>query len=162
MTLTTNVRQTPELARFVETLVNTDFYLEFGRDEDNDPCAEIHLYRSRDEQDALLEQTLARLWDEGWQPHEILILAPRRDSAAARATGEVADALAREGGTSGIRWGTVHLYKGLEAPVVILTDVDGTTPGWEDLLYVGATRATELLVLLTSMIDLAARHEGER
>lgn len=38
-------------------------------------------------------------------------------------------------------------YKALEAPVVILTDVDGTTPQLEDLLYIGATRATERLVV---------------
>lgn len=157
MSLDTNVRQAPGLARFVEALIGDDVYAEFGREDDGDSrCAEMHLYRSREEQDDLLRQTLGAIWSEGYEPSEVLILAPRRDSAAARATGPVADALARDDGTSGIRWGTVHLYKGLEAPVVILTDVDGSTPGWGDLLYVGATRATERLVVLTAIDDLAA------
>lgn len=34
---------------------------------------------------------------------------------------------------------------------MILTDVDGTSPNWEDLLYVVMTRATERLVMLTAL-----------
>ena len=117
----------------------------------------MHLYRTPEEQDALLGQALATLWSEGWEPHEILILSPRRDSAAARSTGKVADALQGRGADGKTAWGTVHLYKGLEAPAVILTDVEGTTPSWQDLLYVGVTPATERLVALTSHEELAER-----
>ena len=159
MTLTANVRQTPQLAAFVEQLLSDELYADYGRD-DEEPHAspgEVHLYRTPQEQDALLEQTLATLWGEGWDPHEILILSPRRDSAAARATGKVADALQGRGTDGKTAWGTVHLYKGLEAPVVILTDVDGSTSGWEDLLYVGATRATERLVVFTSLDQVDER-----
>ncbi|WP_342384413.1 ATP-binding domain-containing protein [Agrococcus sp. KRD186] len=56
-----------------------------------------------------------------------------------------------------MRWGTVHRYKGLESPVVIVTDVDGVSPDWEDLLYVGMTRATERLIVLTSLEELHER-----
>jgi superfamily I DNA/RNA helicase len=51
----------------------------------------------------------------------------------------------------------VHRYKGLESPVVIVTDVDGVSPDWEDLLYVGMTRATERLIVLTSLEELHER-----
>ncbi|WP_146796768.1 ATP-binding domain-containing protein [Agrococcus baldri] len=85
------------------------------------------------------------------------ILSPRRDSAAQRAFGETTDASPHSGATPGIRWGTVHRYKGLESPVAIVTDVDGRSPGWEDLLYVGMTRATERLIVLTSLEDLHER-----
>ncbi|GEK81359.1 hypothetical protein ABA31_27100 [Agrococcus baldri] len=51
----------------------------------------------------------------------------------------------------------MHRYKGLESPVAIVTDVDGRSPGWEDLLYVGMTRATERLIVLTSLEDLHER-----
>lgn len=115
-------------------------------------------YRDEAEQQRQLASALMALWEDGWDPHEILILSPRRASAASRAEGAVADALARhDGDANGTRWGTVHAFKGLEAPAVILTDVDGTTPHWEDLLYIGATRATERLVLLTSLEEIAER-----
>ena len=68
------------------------------------------------------------------------------------------DALAPGGMTgSGVRWDTIHAFKGLEAPVVIVTDVDGTGPRWEDLLYVGMTRATDWLLVLTSIEELWER-----
>lgn len=39
--------------------------------------------------------------------------------------------------------GTAHAFKGREAPAIPLTDADGTTPHSEDLLYIGAIRATD-------------------
>ncbi|MDR7234035.1 NERD domain-containing protein [Agrococcus sp. BE272] len=158
MTLEINVRQTPPLARFVESLLEADVYTDFGREDDEAECADVFVYRSHEEQAELLQQTLQTLWAEGWDAADILVLAPRRDSACARATGAVADALAQAGGTPGIRWGTIHRYKGLEAPAVVLTDVDGSSQGWQDLLYVGATRATERLVVLTSRSELREGH----
>ena len=35
--------------------------------------------------------------------------------------------------------------------------VDGGSPDWEDLLYVGMTRATERLIVLTSLEELHRR-----
>ncbi|WP_405219161.1 ATP-binding domain-containing protein [Agrococcus sp. Ld7] len=48
----------------------------------------------------------------------------------------------------------MHRYKGLESPMVIVTDIDGASPDGEDLLYVGMTRATERLIVLTSLEEL--------
>lgn len=160
MTVTNNVRQSPELARFVEAILAGDVYDTFDRDadEDDDPAAELHLYRSLEQQGEQLQRALASLWEDGWEPEEIVVLSPKRDSAASRAKGLVVDALAPGGMTgSGVRWGTVHAFKGLEAPVVIVTDVDETGQHWEDLLYVGMTRATDRLVVLTSVDELAER-----
>ncbi|GEK81362.1 hypothetical protein ABA31_27130 [Agrococcus baldri] len=139
MTLANNVRQSPDLAELIELMLHTEFYISFDRDfdeeEPDEPPLRIHRYRDETEQQALLEQSLIALWNDGWDPHEILILSPRRASAASRAQGAVADALAhRDGDANGSPWGTVHAYKGLESPVFVLTDVDGRTPGWEDLL----------------------------
>ena len=49
-----------------------------------------------------------------------------------------------------IRWGTIHEFKGLEVPAVILTDIDLSKEHHRDLLYVGASRATDRLVVLTA------------
>lgn len=47
-----------------------------------------------------------------------------------------------------IRWGSIHEFKGLEAPAVILTDVDLSKEYHRDLLYVGASRATDRPVVV--------------
>jgi superfamily I DNA/RNA helicase len=45
-----------------------------------------------------------------------------------------------------LRHSTIHAFKGLEAPAVIVTDLDRhVVPGFESLLYVGLTRATDRL-----------------
>ncbi|WP_206447657.1 ATP-binding domain-containing protein [Agrococcus sp. KRD186] len=141
-------------AQLITGVEYADFYRD---DEDEELAGAIRRYRDADEQDALLLQALETLWADGWDPHEILVLSPRRRSAAHRAFGETTDASPQSGATHGIRWGTVHRYKGLESPVVIVTDVDGRSPGWEDLLYVGMTRATERLIVLTSLEELHER-----
>ena len=99
---------------------------------------------------------------EPFTVRELVILSPyaRERSAAGQAlASETADArlTSRLGSAlSGsaiedptrIRWGTIHEFKGLEAPAVILTDVDLSKGYHRDLLYVGASRATDRLVVL--------------
>ncbi len=158
MTVTRNVRQRPELAAFVEQLLGDDVYAQYDRAEVGADCGQVLRFDSAEHQQRLLQQVLRDVWEEGWESRDILLLSPRRASAARTATGTVADALAPDGADGpGIRWGTVHLFKGLEAPVVVLTDVDDATPNWQDLLYVGATRATERLIVLTSADEVADR-----
>lgn len=50
--------------------------------------------------------------------------------------------------TTRIRWGSIYDFKHLEAPAVILTDVDMSKEHHHDLLYVGASRAADRLVVL--------------
>ncbi|RWR21197.1 hypothetical protein D8Y24_09230, partial [Agrococcus lahaulensis] len=158
MTVARNVRQRPELAAFVEQLLGDDVYAQYERAELGGECGQALRFDSAEHQQQLLQQVLRDLWEEGWEPRDILVLSPRRASAARDATGTVADALAPDDADGpGIRWGTVHLFKGLEAAVVVLTDVDDATPSWRDLLYVGATRATERLIVLTNADEIADR-----
>jgi hypothetical protein len=51
-----------------------------------------------------------------------------------------------------VRVATIHRYKGLEAPVVVLCEIDGRVGADElaSLLYVGATRARAHLVVVCS------------
>ena len=57
-----------------------------------------------------------------------------------------------------VRVATIHRYKGLEAPVVVLAEIDGRIPEEElaSLLYVGASRARSHLVIIASN-ELSAR-----
>jgi len=83
---------------------------------------------------------------------ELVILSPyARERSAA---GQTPDArlTSRLGADSQdltrVRWGTVHEFKGLDAPAVILTDVHLSKHYHRDLVYVGASRATDRLVVL--------------
>lgn len=51
-----------------------------------------------------------------------------------------------------VRVATVHRYKGLESPVVVLAEIDGRVDEADlaPLLYVGATRARSHLVVFAS------------
>ncbi len=57
-----------------------------------------------------------------------------------------------------VRVATIHRYKGLESPVVVLAEIDGRIDEADlaSLLYVGATRARSHLVVVASE-EVAAR-----
>ena len=63
---------------------------------------------------------------------------------------------ARAVSPGGIRYATIHAFKGLEAPVVIVTDVESLgTDRDQSLLYIASTRAVErLYVLAASQLKL--------
>jgi hypothetical protein len=101
-------------------------------------------------------EVVERILTEPFTVRELVILSPyaRERSAAGQALASPAtDArLTSRLGTSiddatRIRWGSIHEFKGLEAPAVILTDVDLSKEYHRDLLYVGASRATDRLVV---------------
>ena len=75
------------------------------------------------------------------------------DSCAARAGGRLGrHSLAPLTGITksrSIRFGTIASFKGLEAPAVILTDIDEVGTGQaQRLFYVGISRATDYLRVL--------------
>ncbi|MFN4002646.1 ATP-binding domain-containing protein [Microcella sp.] len=106
---------------------------------------------------APLADAVERILSEPFTVRELVILSPyaRERSAAGQALARQAtDArLTSRLGTSiddstRVRWRSIHEFKGLEAPAVILTDVDLSKEYHRDLLYVGASRATDRLVVL--------------
>lgn len=157
--LTSNVRTTPEVARFVAELIGEPtLYSEHRRSDDDQVSVERHTFTTMDEQLRLLADAVERILSEPFTVRELVILSPyaRERSAAGQALADPsADArLTSRLGTSiddatRIRWGSIHEFKGLEAPAVILTDVDLSKEYHRDLLYVGASRATDRLVVLS-------------
>ena len=159
--LTSNVRTTPEVARFVAELIGEPtLYSEHRRSDDDQVSVERHTFTTMDEQQRLLADAVERILSEPFTVRELVILSPyaRERSAAGQA---LADRAADAGLTSRlgsgiedptrIRWGSIHEFKGLEAPAVILTDVDLSKGYHRDLLYVGASRATDRLVVLEQL-----------
>ncbi|MBX9471079.1 nuclease-related domain-containing DEAD/DEAH box helicase [Microcella sp.] len=156
--LRSNVRTTPEVARFVAELIGEPtLYSEHRRSDDDQVSVERHTFTTMDEQQRLLADAVERILSEPFTVRELVILSPyaRERSAGGQAIADpAADArlTSRLGASIGdatrIRWGSIHEFKGLEAPAVILTDVDLSKEYHRDLLYVGASRATDRLVVL--------------
>jgi superfamily I DNA/RNA helicase len=165
LTLRSNVRTTPEVARFVAELIGEPtLYTEHRRTDDDLVSVEQHRFASMDEQQSLLADAVERILSEPFTVRELVILSPYRadrsaagtalasGSADARLTSRLAPAVHGTGieDVTRIRWGTIHEFKGLEAPAVILTDIDLSKEYHRDLLYVGASRATDRLVVLAA------------
>jgi len=100
----------------------------------------------------------------GVKPSDIVVLTPRSPRSSWLTGVKVgAWTLVSEFGPEGaplpqptsaweIRLSTIHRFKGLESPVVILAEIDSRVPPevLPELLYVGATRARTHLVVIGS------------
>ena len=152
--LVQNCRNLPRIGYQVNLLSHLQpGYQKFRRLDDGvDP--EFRQYQAGQDQSALLATALRGIKDEGYELNEIVVLSPvRESSAAATATDpwlrqilKPADGLQARPGQ--VHYSTIHAFKGLEAPAVIVTDLDetATTDSFDSLLYVGLTRATDRLI----------------
>ena len=107
------------------------------------------------------------LRDDGYGLDEIVVLSTQRHDSTAETTTDPwlrrilrpADGEAPVAGQ--LRFSTIHSFKGLDAPAVIITDIEGTiTPNLESLLYIGMTRATDRLTALIETQTLRAAYGG--
>jgi len=162
-TLTENCRNTQCIHRFFAPL--------YEPIEDETPIArgpegrpvELASYRDSDELDSRLRRRLHQLThEEGIAPGDIVILTVHRHQR-----GCLLERLPRLGNLqlvdrrptapNEIYVTTVHGFKGLESPVVILAEVEPSPHvALERLLYVGASRACTLLIVLAHEHSLPA------
>jgi ATP:corrinoid adenosyltransferase len=104
-------------------------------------------------QQSMLSETLHELRSV-FGTQEIVVLSTRKDvdSCAARLAEEGAAALSplrnASGATGTVRYATIHAFKGLEAPAVVVTDITSLVDEQRSLLYVAMSRARIRLVLL--------------
>lgn len=150
--LRTNCRNTPRVASYAQLIGALDRgYVDTLRP-DNGTEPRTRVVRVAESTRQKLVEVLEELWAEGYRGDDIVVLSTRRKGAA----GQVGappwqDRLAPiEGEARGkVRYGTIHEFKGLESPVVILTDIDLLDrPESRRLVYVGATRALHRLEVL--------------
>ena len=154
--LRTNCRNSPRIASLTCLLGGlTPNYKRILRP-DNGIEPEFLYYSEKEEQEALLCGVLEKLRAQGVDGQEIVILSPRTDfsSLAAQIRKEPwRSRLSPFGQKSGGRIGycSVHSFKGLEAPVVIVTDIEHVKGEVaRDLFYVAITRALHKLTILAS------------
>lgn len=151
--LRVNCRNLPRIAHTTETFRVFPGYKGFRRQDDGITPIILGYDRGAD-QSTQLASAVRALKDEGFELHEIAVLSPRHDDSVASTS---QDAWLRQvlieysGGrrpVGKVAYCTIHAFKGLEAPAIILTDIDAeAAPSLEPLLYVGITRATDRLVV---------------
>jgi len=142
-------------------------YHKFRRDDDGANPVWLK-YRRGEDQSPLLREAIQALRDDKYELNEIVVLSPlASDSVAASTTDpwlrqvlKPADGRAPKRGE--LQYSTIHAYKGLDAPAIIVTDLDRRiVPNFESILYVGLTRATDRLYGLVEQGTGLAGVEGK-
>lgn len=151
-----NCRNLPRIGYQVNLLSHLQpGYQQFRRQDDGiDPV--FRVYQAGQDQSTLLTTAIRGLKDDGFKLSEIVVLSPLRRASTATTTSDPwlrqilkpADGLAARPGK--VQYSTIHAFKGLDAPAVVVTDLDAatTTGDFDSLLYVGLTRATDRLIAL--------------
>lgn len=151
-----NCRNLPRIGYQVNLLSHLQpGYQQFRRQDDGiDPV--FRQYQAGQDQSTLLTTAIRGLKDDGYELNEIVVLSPLKGASTAATTSDPwlrqilkpADGLAARPGQ--VQYSTIHAFKGLEVPAVVVTDLDETTTtdNFDSLLYVGLTRATDRLIAL--------------
>ena len=149
-----NCRNTPRVAELVHLLGGlTPPYRRVLRPDDGlEP--EINYYANDLHQQSLLLDSIEVLRHEGFPNHDIVILSPRADAACAASEVSVHPLGGRLGPVEKSRNGqigycSIHAFKGMESPAVIVTDIDRLdATNSTALLYVAVTRVLQRLIIL--------------
>ncbi|WP_109210235.1 MULTISPECIES: NERD domain-containing protein/DEAD/DEAH box helicase [Microbacterium] len=150
--LTVNCRNLPRIGYSVNLFSGlAPGYKTFRRDDDGVNPVWLRYSRGAD-QSRLLREAVQRLRDDSFDLSEIVVLSPLGQKSTAATTtdpwlrGVLEQVDGGEPKRGRLRYGTIQAFKGLEAPAVIVTDLDrDVVPNFESVLYVGLTRATDRL-----------------
>jgi hypothetical protein len=150
--LRVNCRNPLKIAKYAEILGGlTPGYSSIRRRGDGS-APELHFYSDRATQEDALRQKLAE-HEMSFHKRDIVILSPLRDADCCAkllsATDQRNDMAPYGFAFNGIRYTTIHRFKGLESPAVIVTDVEKI--GAEEkasLFYIAATRAIDRLTII--------------
>ena len=148
-----NCRNTPRVAALAGHLGGLDpgYRSVLRQDDLIDPI--IIEYANDAEQPGKLIDALLELLDEGFEVAQIVVLSMRsKGMCMDKALGNASSFQyfgAGKVGKSGVFSSSVRRFKGLEAPVIVLTDIESiSSDEAQTLLYVGVTRTLGKLVLL--------------
>lgn len=165
--LRTNCRNTPRIAALAYLLGGLDPNYQKVLRPDDKVEPELLYFSTPEKQENLLAAVLSQLAKEGYQAGETVVLSLKSQASCA-ANMQLAAWKNRlkpfeRAGAKEIRYGSIHSFKGLEAPAVIVTDVDQVNGlSANALFYIAVTRALQRLVILlqdsvkTQIIDVLA------
>ena len=158
-TLRDNCRNSQAIIEKLDSLFGT--HTRFKRMESRGADVIIKSYKRSNDQLVYLEDNIKQLTNNGILLDDIVVLSPMRYERSVVGTMDQfpvsTDRLCRKGK---LLFSTVQSFKGLESPVIILTDFDSIDYDQKkNLLYVGMTRARSALYILVS--DKARRTMNE-
>ena len=149
-----NCRNTPRVAELVHLLggLSPPYKRILRPDDGLEP--EINYYSNDLDQHSLLLNSIGTLRNEGFSNQDVVILSPKADAACAASkvhshplSKDLRPCEKSRGGYIG--YCSVHAFKGMEAPAVIVTDIDKlTAPTSTALFYVAVTRVLQRLIIL--------------
>lgn len=148
-----NCRNRPRIGTIATALFGMDPYARYRRTDDGVAVA-IRAIEDDGDQAKELAQLIGEIRSDGYQLGDIAILSmsaakPAWAALSAREQSWCADAGNAPAGK--MKTSTIHAFKGLEAPAVIVTDIgDLTNTTNRQLLYVATTRATDRLAVCLS------------
>ena len=153
-TLGVNCRNTPRIAAYAPLLGGlTPDYRKILRADDNIK-PELCFYNNNQQQQEELAEFLLRFREkEKFKGSELIILSPLAGNCCAAKLQipwrDRVKPFTMESAGGHIRYSTIHSFKGLEAPVVIVTDLNKINDTESmNLLYIAVTRSLSRLVLL--------------
>lgn len=154
--LTANCRNTPRTVGIIELLggLKPGYSKVLRPDDGVEPM--LLYYDDFEHQKRLLRKVLQILYKEGFTGEDIVILSTLADDACAPNLDEQpwkSRLRPFENAEKGyIGYCTIHSFKGMEAPVIILTDFARFSGSlYKDLFYIAATRAKLRLIVLASI-----------
>jgi superfamily I DNA/RNA helicase len=159
--LTVNCRNTAPIATQVSLLSGTPLSAVLAS---AGPDVELHWYDSEDDERTAASDTLRRLRSEGFRSEQTVVLSRHRlESSVMHGMSRAIVDVSRGqdvGVARTIRFSTVASFKGLEADVVLLVDVDDLASN-EGLasVYVGASRAKVALFVFIAAAEKARFQE---
>lgn len=164
-----NCRNVPRVVELVRLLGGLESGYSRVRRPDNGVEPRLKFYGSSEEQCELLAGALGELYEDGYAGSDIVVLSSRAGACCAERISATPwrDRLhpIREAASGQIGFTTIHAFKGMEAPAIVVTDVTGVEgPAMESLFYVAVTRATDRLVVLmdqslrSTIVSLLGRH----
>ncbi len=147
-----NCRNTPQIGSAAARLAQLPLNAYRGYRRRDDGVKPVYrAYDSLEQQQDLLLAALEALKADHYGDSEVVILSPREQSAAGRCAekGRHARLAPYHSESSRVRYTTVQAFKGLEAPAVIVTDVEHVDNDADrSLLYVALSRASDRLYVL--------------
>lgn len=149
-TLRDNCRNSQAIIEKLDALFGT--HTRFRQMESRGADVVIKSYKRSNDQLVYLEDNIKQLINSGILLDDIVVLSPMRYDRSVVGTMDhfpvSTDRLCRKGE---LLFSTIQSFKGLESPVIILTDFDSIDYDQKkNLLYVGMTRARSALYILVS------------
>lgn len=123
-------------------------YLRGGGSIDN---YDIEFYSTMQVQTELIRKMILDLEAKSYTPDEIVLLSfCSFENSVAAQLGKKLHLVPAWNHKQGIRYSTIHAFKGMESKVIIITDVEIKDERQRNLFYTGVTRATEVVRVLCS------------